>query len=207
MKWSPKIIRPWTQLLGFDPVNTNTFTYDPNTYATWFASSNVWPEATATPGVAQTFTVSTGTTGLTAVNFSVKAMSPTTGAGAATTPGPAATLGSVSGSGQSGTVGQPLSSPFVALVTDANGNPISGASVTFTVTAGGGTVNPASATSNSQGQASATLPGDPARARIQSRPPREVSPEVRLPLLLYREAGPGPAAGAAREAEVARPVL
>ena len=155
VKWSPKIIRPWTQLLGFDSLNTNTFTYDPNVYATWFASNNVWPEPTATPGVSQTFTVSTGTTGLTAANFSLKAISP----GTATTPtiGPAANLSSVSGNGQTGPLGQPLPTPFSVLVTDANGNPVSGVSVAFAVNGGGGTVNPTTTTTSSLGLASSTL--------------------------------------------------
>ena len=96
VKWSPKIIRPWTQLLGFDSLNTNKFTYDPSLYATWFASNNVWPEPTATPGTSQTFTVSTGTNGLTTANFSVKALSPGAGGGGGggTSVGPAAVLGS-----------------------------------------------------------------------------------------------------------------
>jgi hypothetical protein len=156
VKWSPKILRPWTQLLGFDSLNTNTFTYDPNVYATWFASNNVWPEPTATPGTSQTFTVSTSTTGLTAANFSVKALSPGSG-GAATVVGPAANLGAVGGNGQTGTVSQALSNPFTVLVTDANGNPVSGASVTFAVTSGGGTTNPTTAITGSLGTASSTL--------------------------------------------------
>src|SRR4030095_14512720 len=63
----------------------------------------------------------------------------------------------VSGNSQTGSVGQPLSSPFVVKVTDASGNPISGTNISFAVTAGGGTLNPAAATTNSQGLASTTL--------------------------------------------------
>ena len=82
--------------------------------------------------------------------------------GAAVTGGPAATLTLASGNGQSGTAGQPLSSPFVVKVTDGSGNPVAGTTVTFTVTGGGGTIYPGAASTNSQGLASATLTLGPA---------------------------------------------
>ncbi|MGD2135985.1 MAG: Ig-like domain-containing protein, partial [Gemmatimonadales bacterium] len=68
----------------------------------------------------------------------------------------------ISGDGQSGTVGQPLASPFVAQVTDSVGRdaPIAGVGVTFRVTTGGGSFGGAGsveATTDDQGQASATL--------------------------------------------------
>ena len=68
-----------------------------------------------------------------------------------------ATLTMVSGNNQTGTPGQPLSSPFTVSVTDTKGNPVSGVTVTFTVTAGGGTLSASSVATNSAGVASSTL--------------------------------------------------
>jgi len=59
----------------------------------------------------------------------------------------------ISGNGQVGLVGQPLSSPLVVKVTNASGKPVSGASVTFAVTAGTATVKPTTATTDVNGQA------------------------------------------------------
>ena len=149
VKWSPKVLRPWTELLGFDSLNTNEFSYDPSTYATWFASNNVWPEPTATPGSAQTFTVSAGITGLTAANFSVKANAPLP----STSTGPAAYLVLAGGNSQTpGTAGQPLANQFIVKVTDGSGNPISGATVSFAVAAGERNApDPTTATTNRSG--------------------------------------------------------
>jgi hypothetical protein len=77
--------------------------------------------------------------------------------GTAVAPGPAATLTLVSGNGQAGTLLQPLSSPFVVKVTDANGIAVSGVTVTFAVSAGGGILSAASAVTNAQGLATVTL--------------------------------------------------
>jgi hypothetical protein len=164
IKWSPKQIRTTLgmsdNLLGFDPINTFAFTYSPDTYATWFGANNA--EATGnvpapTPGATQSVIVVTGTTGLSTAanspNFSVKAKSPATSGSS----GPPASLVSVSGNGQTGTIGQALASPFVVMVADAAGNPVSGVSVTFSVTAGGGSLTVTTGLSDSQGLVASTL--------------------------------------------------
>ncbi|MFQ5746040.1 MAG: Ig-like domain-containing protein [Gemmatimonadota bacterium] len=72
----------------------------------------------------------------------------------------AATVSAVSGSGQAGTVSTTLPAPFVAEVRDQFGDPLSGQAVAFAISRGAsGTpgVTPASATTDSGGQASATL--------------------------------------------------
>jgi hypothetical protein len=69
----------------------------------------------------------------------------------------AAQLSSVSGDGQSGTVGQPLAQPLVVVAKDALGTVMAGASVTFAVTAGNGMVPPGALTTAANGQASTTF--------------------------------------------------
>lgn len=54
------------------------------------------------------------------------------------------------------TVGQPLPSPLIAELTDADGRPASGVLLTFTVTAGDGMVSPASVRTGSDGKGSTT---------------------------------------------------
>lgn len=69
VKYSTKTIREW---LNYDPF-AMTFAYSPDTNAAWFAATDV--SATATPGAEQYVDVDTGgQVGLTAANFSVKAM-------------------------------------------------------------------------------------------------------------------------------------
>jgi Bacterial Ig-like domain (group 3)/Bacterial Ig-like domain (group 1) len=65
----------------------------------------------------------------------------------------------VQGDGQSGRVGEALSQPLVAVVTDANGRPIDGATVVFVLTdpAPGASLTPDTARTNSDGQASASV--------------------------------------------------
>lgn len=76
IKWGTKQIVEW---IGFDP-SINAFTGNPATTMNWFAAT----EATGIPspgtaGTTQTFTFSTGQTGLISTNFSVKAMAPSGG--------------------------------------------------------------------------------------------------------------------------------
>jgi hypothetical protein len=59
----------------------------------------------------------------------------------------------VSGNGQVGLIGQPLSLPLIVKVTGASGVAVKGATVTFAVTAGAATVSPSTATTDSLGQA------------------------------------------------------
>lgn len=73
VKWGTKTLRT---SLGFDPTVTNAYTLSPSTNQTWWSATNVTGEPSPTPGLAQTVTVSTGTTGLAAANFSVKVMAP-----------------------------------------------------------------------------------------------------------------------------------
>jgi hypothetical protein len=74
IKWSPKRIAPSSGLLGYD-VNTQTFQLNPNDYSTWFGA-NETTEPAPTPGVAQSFDVTTGTFNLSTLNFSVKVYAP-----------------------------------------------------------------------------------------------------------------------------------
>lgn len=154
IKWSPKIIAPSSGLLNFDPL-TNTYGLDPSVYSTWFGANLVTEPAPLGAGQSQSFTISAGVAGLTLANFSVKAYVSGTGGGSGV--GAPATLTLVSGSGQSGTVANPLSSPFVVKVTDTNGNPVSGTTVTFAVTAGGGALSATSVVTDSLGLAASTL--------------------------------------------------
>jgi YetA-like protein/Bacterial Ig-like domain (group 1) len=146
---------PIVDLIGFNS-GTNTFIGNPATTMNWFAAANASGIPAPVAG-AQTMTISTGITGLSASNFSVKAMAPATGSGPGTGTGPAAILQLISGNGQSGTGGQSLSNPFTVKVSDANGNPVSGVTVSFTITAGAGTLSVSQATTSSQGLASCTL--------------------------------------------------
>ena len=75
IKWSPLTITAINADLGFDNLVTQAFSVDPHTHMTWFGS-NTTAEPAPAPGSQQTFTVATGTTGLGAGNFSVKAMAP-----------------------------------------------------------------------------------------------------------------------------------
>lgn len=65
-------------------------------------------------------------------------------------------LVTVSGNGQSATVGSVLPAPLVVRVQDASSNPIAGVTVIFAVTSGGGSVAPLSVVTGVDGQASAT---------------------------------------------------
>ena len=66
-------------------------------------------------------------------------------------------LEKLSGDGQVGTAGQPLPSPIVVEVEDADGIPVSGAVVTFTVTQGGGSLATETVTTAADGRASNNL--------------------------------------------------
>ncbi len=71
---------------------------------------------------------------------------------------PAATdLEVFSGSGQTGTPGSTLSSPFVVRFRDDDGDPIVGAQITFAVETGGGSLSNATDTTDSDGEAETTL--------------------------------------------------
>jgi hypothetical protein len=72
------------------------------------------------------------------------------------TPGNASGISIVSGDGQTGAVGAPLTAALVVKVVDGSGNPVIGATVTWAVTAGGGSPNPASSTTDANGQAATT---------------------------------------------------
>ncbi len=149
IKWGSKRIVDW---IGFDPAN-NVFTGDPANTMAWFAANNVSTiPAPAAGGQSQSLTIATGTAGLTAANFSVKAY--VTGAASTQIP---SVLSLISGNGQSGPPGQPLSSPFTVKVTDSAGAAVSGIAVVFTVTAGGGTLSTASVATDAQGLASTSL--------------------------------------------------
>lgn len=71
--------------------------------------------------------------------------------GATALAGPPTLVTRVSGDGQRGEAGEPLSDPLVARVTDSYGNPVSGVTVTFTSAASSGSVTPNLGTSDTQG--------------------------------------------------------
>ena len=71
--------------------------------------------------------------------------------------GSASSIAIDSGDGQSGAVGTTLSSPFVVIVKDVNGNPVNGVGVTFAVTVGGGSLSFTSTTTGADGKASTVL--------------------------------------------------
>lgn len=150
IKWGAKQIVDW---IGFDPMN-NAFTGNPATTMPWFAAANASGiPAPAAAGTTQSFTISTGTTGLKAANFSVKAYA----TGTSGPPSVPTTLSGVSGSGQAGVAGQPLSSPFVVKVADASGSGVAGVAVTFSVTGGGGSLSAALVSTDALGLAATTL--------------------------------------------------
>jgi hypothetical protein len=71
--------------------------------------------------------------------------------------GPAAQITVVSGNDQAAAISTALAAPFIARVTDANGNPVPGVAVTFTVDGGGGSISAATATTDIDGDARTTL--------------------------------------------------
>jgi hypothetical protein len=84
IKWGPKTIVDW---IGFDAGN-NVFTGDPVRTVPWFAATNVPTlPVPASAGTSQSLTLATGTPGLTAGNFSVKAYVSQTGAAPPSTAG------------------------------------------------------------------------------------------------------------------------
>ena len=68
-----------------------------------------------------------------------------------------ATIGVVSGSGQTAAAGTALASPFVVEVTTANGTPVPGATVLFSITSGTGTLTTTTAVTDASGEASVGL--------------------------------------------------
>ena len=122
----------------------------------WFAATNVATLPTpAAVGSTQTTTINTGTSGLTAANFSVKAY--VGGVSSTTPPSSTPSLVMVSGNNQSGAVGTRLSTPFTVKVIDGSGNPMNGANVSFAVTGGGGSLTASVVATDSSGLASSFL--------------------------------------------------
>jgi hypothetical protein len=151
VKWGPQQIVDW---IGFDPTN-GVFIGNPTTTQNWFASNEVTGVPAPVAGL-QSMTIATGTTGLTAASFAVKAHT----AGAVQAPPPPVTFNTVvlaSGNNQSGTTGKTLALPLVVEVQDSNGNPVSGITVTFIVTVGGGTLSATQVATDSTGSASSVL--------------------------------------------------
>jgi hypothetical protein len=69
------------------------------------------------------------------------------------TSGTPSAISPISGNGQVGIIGQPLSLPLVVKVIGASNTPIKGASVTFAVTVGAASLSPTTTTTDSLGQA------------------------------------------------------
>lgn len=154
IKWSALKIAPSSGLLNFD-VLTRTFGLDPNQYDTWFGANNVNEPAPGAAGTTQTLDITgTGSAALTASNFSVKTY--ISGAAPPVSSAPASLL-AVSGTGQTGSAGQPLPSPFVVKVTNAAGSGIANVPVIFAVTGGGGALSAATVLTNADGLASTVL--------------------------------------------------
>ena len=63
----------------------------------------------------------------------------------------------ISGDGQQGSSGSPLTEPFVVSVVDQNGSPYAGVTVTFVVPPGGGSVSGITVTTDANGLATTTL--------------------------------------------------
>ncbi len=75
---------------------------------------------------------------------------------AAAVAGPPATLGKISGDGQTAPIDFALVEPITVELRDAFGNPVDGGTVSFSVTGGGGAVSPAQAATGEDGTAQAT---------------------------------------------------
>jgi hypothetical protein len=135
IKWSPKIIAPSTAgtypgfgkvngLLNYDPMVTGKFGLDPNVYTTWFGAETTSEPAALTPGQVQTFDITTGVSGLTAQNFSVKAYF---GSGTVPPPPPAsATATDLRVSGYPASVTTGVSKAVTVTAVDANGAVVTG---------------------------------------------------------------------------------
>ena len=85
-------------------------------------------------------------------------------------PGPPVSITKTSGDGQAGEVNVPLDAPFVVTIQDAFSNPIPDYEVVFLVTSGGGVMDNNAVTTDSQGQAGATLTpgGDSSVQQVQA---------------------------------------
>jgi hypothetical protein len=156
IKWGAKQLVDW---IGFNP-STNTFRGNPNTTMPWFAATNVPAPAPAAAGATQSLTISTGRSGLSAANFSVKAY--VGGGGGSSSPGTAANLVLVSGNNQIASAGSALSAPLTVKATDSSGNGVAGVSVTFTAGVGGGAVTTPVMSTDSSGLASTLFTLGPA---------------------------------------------
>ena len=77
--------------------------------------------------------------------------------GCGTEPPRLASLGIISGNGQTGIAGRSLPVPLEVEAEDEDGNPIEGLALQFEVTAGGGHIRPAEVTTDRKGQAAAEL--------------------------------------------------
>jgi hypothetical protein len=116
------------------------------TSATTGADGQAQVNVTGLPSLAGTYTVTASVSGVTTpATFSLTAL-----------PGAPAKLTVVSGTPQSGTVGQVLASPLVVKLTDASDNPIANVAIAFAVTAGGGALGATSVTTAANGQAQTT---------------------------------------------------
>lgn len=92
-----------------------------------------------------TQTVSASVSGATSATFSATARE-----------NGASSLVVISGSGQTGTVASTLTEPLTVRLVDAQSAPVIGATILFTATGSNGTLTPTSATTNANGEASAT---------------------------------------------------
>jgi hypothetical protein len=100
IKWGRKAIVDW---IGFD-AGSNVFIGDPATTMNWFAATDALNVSTPS-GTSQSMTISTGTTGLTAANFMIKAYVGGGGTVSVDTTPPSVSISSpTAGTTQTGTV-------------------------------------------------------------------------------------------------------
>jgi hypothetical protein len=116
------------------------------TSANTAANGQAQVTVTTLPSLAGSYTVTATVSGVaTPATFSLTALA-----------GVPAAIAVLSGSPQSGTVGQALASPLVAMVTDSLSNPVAGVSVTFSAPTGV-TLSATSANTAANGQAQVTV--------------------------------------------------
>lgn len=136
---------------------TATGTYDDGSTGD-VTNSVTWVSSSTTTGTfdasANLTGIKVGTTNVTATKVTTAGLITSNLVPIAVTTGPAANLIKGTGDGQTGKVAAALGSPFVAQVTDANGNPLLATNVTFTVVAVGGN------SGNFGGNASVTVATD-----------------------------------------------
>jgi hypothetical protein len=147
---------------GLDPVSGADVAFTANPSVGGASASFSTTAAVGSNGIASIAATADGVVGSYSVTASVSGVSATAVFGLTNTPGAAAAVSVISGSGQTTTVGTAFGAPLVVEVTDAYGNPVPGASVAFVAPASGASAALAGspATTGPDGRASATPTAD-----------------------------------------------